>query len=356
MSHAKFEGIGKRSAADRKIQSDWIFAENSMFNRVDSYATEHLTVFPSGRIEVRQFSWSQPMDNTWETGKRCYLLNMSLNNQEPPVTWTHLDTSLQKRITGRVGLTFVPPGQKMLSSFGVGNSRSVCCMLDANVVESFLTEAPTWNWGPALLNDCAQVSGTEIQWLLRRMYREVQEPDFATTDVLETLAKQMAIEIVRKFKLMDSTDSCHAGGLSPWRMRLIRERLYSDAPLPQLEEVATLCDITVRHLARAFRTETGQTLGRYIESVMVERAKALLQAGVPVGQVAKTLGYSHSAAFASAFRRATGVRPSEVKLASSLRSPNLKRTSVPACAKELVRESNGPTGRRTGEVVGWPRK
>jgi AraC family transcriptional regulator len=319
MSHGKIDGTGKRSAADRKIQRDWVFAKNSMFDRVDSYTTENLTVFPGGRIEVRYFSWSRPMDNVWETGKRCYLFNMSLSNQEPPTTWTHLDTGLQKRRTGRGGLTFVPPAQKMSSSFAAGNSRSVCCMLDANVIEAFLTDAPEWNWSQALLDDCAHVGGTEIEWLLRRMYREVQEPDFATADVLETLAKQVAIEVVRKFKLRSSENNYRAGGLAPWRMRLIRERLYSDAPLPYLEEVATLCDITVRHLARAFRTETGQTLGRYIESVMVERAKALLQARVPVGQVAKTLGYSHSGAFASAFRRATGVRPSEVKIGSSQR-------------------------------------
>jgi AraC family transcriptional regulator len=317
MSHGKIDGTGKRSVADRSIRRDWVFAENSMFNRVDSYTTESLTAFPGGRIEVRHFGWSQPMDSVWETGKRCYLFNMSLSNQEPPTTWTHLDTGLQKQRTRRGGLTFVPPGQKMSSSFAAGNSRSVCCMLDSTVVEAFLTEAPEWNWSQALLDDCAHVGGTEIEWLLCRMYREVQVPDFATADVLDTLAKQVAIEIVRKFKLRSHENNNRAGGLAPWRLRLIRARLYSDAPLPDLEEVAALCDITVRHLTRAFRSETGQTLGRYIEAVMVERAKALLQARVPVGQIAKTLGYSHSSAFASAFHRATGVRPSEVRMARS---------------------------------------
>lgn len=312
----KSEPALKRPGADRKIQRDWIVAENSMFNRVDHYTTENLRVFPSGRIEVRQFGWSRPINSIWQTGERCYLFNMSLSNQEPPVTVTHLDTGLQKQLKGRSGLTFVPPGQKMSSSFAAGNSRSLCCMLDANVVESFLTDIPAWNWSQRLFDDCAHVGSTEIQWLLRRMYREVQEPDFATTDILETLAKQLAVEIVRKFKLRGNADDRHNGGLSPWRMRLIHERVHSDAPLPHLKEVAALCDITVRHLARAFRTETGQTLGRYIDAVMVERANTLLQTRVPVGQVAKCLGYSTSGAFAAAFRRATGVQPGEVKTTS----------------------------------------
>jgi AraC family transcriptional regulator len=250
-----------------------------MFDRVDSYTTESITAFPGGRIEVRHFSWSRPLDSVWETGKRCYLFN--------------------------------------LGSFAAGNSRSVCFMLDASVVEALLPDTPEWSWSQALLDDCAHVGGTEIEWLLRRMYREVQKPDFATVAVLEILAKQVAIEIVRKFKLRSCENNCRAGGLAPWRMRLIRERLHSDAPLPHLGELAALCDITVRHLTRAFRTDTGRTLGRYIESVMVERAKGLLQARMPVGQVAKTLGYSHSGAFASAFRRATGVRPSELKMTAS---------------------------------------
>jgi AraC family transcriptional regulator len=316
LAHGRIDGKGRRAPAEREIQRDWVFAQNSMFNRVDNYAMENLTAFPGGRVEVRHFSWSRPMVSVWETGKRCYLFNMSLSNQDPLTTWTHLDTGLQKQRAARGGLTFVPPGQKMSSSFAAGYSRSLCFMLDANMVEALLTEAPEWNWSQVLLDDCAHVGGTEIEWLLRRMYREVQEPDFATAEVLETLAKQVAIETVRKFKLRSSENN-RVCGLAPWRMRLIRERLNSDAPLPDLEEVAALCDITVRHLNRAFRNETGQTLGRHIESVMVERAKALLQARVPVGQVAKTLGYSHSGAFAAAFRRATGVRPSEVKTASS---------------------------------------
>jgi hypothetical protein len=57
MSYGKIECAKKHPVADRKIQRDWVFSENSMFNRVDSYATENLTAFSSGRIEVRQFSW-----------------------------------------------------------------------------------------------------------------------------------------------------------------------------------------------------------------------------------------------------------------------------------------------------------
>jgi AraC family transcriptional regulator len=104
------------------------------------------------------------------------------------------------------------------------------------------------------------------------------------------------------------------GGLAPWRLRLIRERVSSDAPLPGLEELAGSCHLTVRHLTRAYRAQTGRTLGNYIESVMVERAREMLRSALSVEQVARRLGYSHSSAFAAALRRATGLRPSETKM------------------------------------------
>jgi AraC-like DNA-binding protein len=77
--------------------------------------------------------------------------------------------------------------------------------------------------------------------------------------------------------------------------------------------------MTVRHLSRAFRTETGQTLGRYIESVMVERAKALLLEGAPVRDVAESIGYATASSFTSAFRRATGLLPSDIKTGAPTR-------------------------------------
>jgi AraC family transcriptional regulator len=317
MLHGNVESTGKWSAADRKSRGDWVVAENSLFDRMDDYTIEQFTAFPGGRLEVRRFAWSQPMHNVWHTSSRCYLLCLSLSKEEPPSTWTHLDTGLQVSKSVRTGLTFVPPGQHMSASFAAGSSRSVGCMLDAQIVEAYLADTPKWNWDEGLLTSCAHVEGTEIEWLLRRMYREVQVSDFATPDLLETLAKQIADEIIRKFKLRSSDGKGPRGGLARWRMGAIRERLYSEAPLPLLEELADLCDLNVRQLSRAFRVETGQTLGKYVDSAMVARAEALLHKRLSVEQVGRTLGYSNAGAFATAFRRATGVRPREIKMAGA---------------------------------------
>jgi AraC family transcriptional regulator len=151
------------------------------------------------------------------------------------------------------------------------------------------------------------------------MYRELSISDFGSQANLESLAKQLAIEIARKFASGRSPDH-YSSGLAPWRMKRLYERLYSEGPLPDLAELATLCGMSIRHLSRTFRTETGQTLGKYIDAVMVERATEMLAASTPIGETAKRLGFAGPSSFRSAFRRATGLLPSEIKASARPRT------------------------------------
>ncbi len=301
------------SGSRNKLNDGWLNVERSMYDRLDNYETENHHIFPGGWLEVRKYSWSQPIETIWTTGKRCYLISMSLAGHETASVVTNLRTGQCDAFepTGRIFL--VPPEQTMRCQSQRGQVRSMRCMLEAGLVESFLNAAPKCDWSRVPLHKAMHLGGGQIEWLLRRMYREVREPDFATVPVVETLAKQLAVEILRRFRPYCADQNRFVGGLSARHKRLIRERLHSSEPLPGREELALLCDVTVRHLSRAFRTDTGQTLGRYIDSVMVERAKALLLAGVSVRDVAASIGYATPGGFTSAFRRATGLLPSEIE-------------------------------------------
>ncbi len=301
----------RSGSGSHKLNAGWLRVERSMYDRIDWYETENHHVFPGGWLEVRRFGWSQPIENIWSTEKRCYLVNMSLAGHATSVV-TNLATGQcgQLESSGRIFL--VPPQQTMQCQSPKGQVRSMRCVLEASLVESFMDSVPMWDWRRVPLHEEMHLGGGQIEWLLRRMYREIREPDFATVPVIETLAKQLAVEILRKFQPHCADQSCFVGGLSARHKRVIRERLYAQRPLPSRDELAGLCDITVRHLSRAFRTETGQTLGRYIDSVMVERAKVLLMAGAPVRDVAASIGYATPGSFTAAFRRATGVLPSEL--------------------------------------------
>jgi len=298
-------------SGSHKFNDGWLSVERSMYDRIDRYETENHHVFAGGWLEVRKYGWSQPIENIWTTEKRCYLISMSLGGHETSVV-KNLKTGQCGQLESGGRIFLVPPEQTMQCQSQKGQVRSMRCLLEASLVESFLDAVPMWDWRRVPLHEEMQLGGGQIEWLLRRMYREIREPDFATVPVIETLAKQLAVEILRKFRPHCADQSCFAGGLSARHKRLIRERLHAHQPLPSREDLADLCDMTVRHLSRAFRTDTGQTLGTYIDSVMVKRAKALLIAGASVRDVAASIGYATPSSFTSAFRRATGVLPSEI--------------------------------------------
>ncbi|GAA1725671.1 AraC family transcriptional regulator [Isoptericola hypogeus] len=79
-----------------------------------------------------------------------------------------------------------------------------------------------------------------------------------------------------------------------------------------VEDLARVALASRSGFAARFRAATGQTPGRYLAQVRVAHARCLLTAGdVPVATVARRLGYGSDTAFGRAFRRHTGVTPSQ---------------------------------------------
>lgn len=68
--------------------------------------------------------------------------------------------------------------------------------------------------------------------------------------------------------------------------------------------------VNPRTLTRAFRAETGLSMGRWQAAVRAQQAVLLLAAGERVEDVADAVGYRSASAFGAAFRRETGLTPS----------------------------------------------
>lgn len=83
-----------------------------------------------------------------------------------------------------------------------------------------------------------------------------------------------------------------------------------------ISAIAELCGISTSHMRRLFKETTGMSLGSYVETVRIIRAKALLGEGrLPLKQIAYQLGFANPSAFSAAFRRATGITPKAFRLA-----------------------------------------
>ena len=264
--------------------------------------------FGLGTVQEREYAIETIGSKTWS--QRRYSIDVALTTRPRRGWGRYVDGA---NAHGRLGpIVFVPAGRTVQYGTEPGRIHTLFCAFSPRLIEELLPHAPYWH--DAALAEGLQLEDPDIRFVLARIRREVAQQGFASALMIESLLRALAICVVRKFRLeRPEAYVRHAGGLAPWRLHRIRERVYSGEPLPDIAEIAQLCGMSVRHLNRAFKIETGRTVSSYIEQVMIERAEDLLaNSRVSVDEIARTLGFSGASSFTLAFRRATGLRPSEV--------------------------------------------
>ncbi|WP_116209521.1 GlxA family transcriptional regulator [Streptomyces olivoreticuli] len=94
-------------------------------------------------------------------------------------------------------------------------------------------------------------------------------------------------------------------------VRQVMDSVGADPAAPHsLESLARGASVSTRHLGRLFRRETGMTPGRYLESVRLEAAQALLEAGNDsVDTVAQESGLGSSETMRRVFQHTLGITP-----------------------------------------------
>jgi AraC family transcriptional regulator len=105
------------------------------------------------------------------------------------------------------------------------------------------------------------------------------------------------------------------GGLSARKQKLVDEFIEANiAEDISLARLAKLADLSPYHFARAFRRTFGVPPHRYHLARRMEHAtKLLVHASLPVTQIALRIGFREISSFTRAYRRYTGVTPSECR-------------------------------------------
>lgn len=79
---------------------------------------------------------------------------------------------------------------------------------------------------------------------------------------------------------------------------------------PDHSTLAATAGLSRFHFSRLFKLETGMTPGRFIETLRIERAKALIDVGdLPLVEIAYKTGFSDQSHFTRRFRKTTGMTP-----------------------------------------------
>jgi len=305
-----------RGASNDKIGEDIAVRKPlraSLPSALESLSIEHCVEFSDGRVEVRNYTWSQPVEEVWALSANVCVVNMALSPRPVPCRIAHLSLGSHSAPQDVGRILVIPPGSTIRLSASTGRHRAVHCALYRSKIEEVLECDPDWSERWSQRTMCP--GGRQLEWLLFNIYRELRQERFGFELMVESLANALCVELVRRFQPSGVEDLRPLKRrLAPWRMRILRERIEADAPAPDLPELAELCCMTVRQLCRAFKQETGQTIGKFVESAVIDRARMLLsESGLSVGEIARKLGFATSASFAYAFHRNTGLKPSEVE-------------------------------------------
>ena len=104
-------------------------------------------------------------------------------------------------------------------------------------------------------------------------------------------------------------------GLADWQVKKVTG--YMQEHLDEaigLQELADLVYLSRVHFATAFRQATGQSPYGWLTELRISRARQLLgQPELPVTEIALEVGYQTPSAFTAAFRKRTGLTPTEYR-------------------------------------------
>jgi AraC family transcriptional regulator len=260
---------------------------------------------PSARVSLVHYYFAEPPDRPLPVADRfrveLYLTPRHRSARASfPAHWS-------PRRFERLGALFVvPPDQEMIArSDEKASLTSIVCELKTEPLLELFETIPQLT--DQHLSACLDVHDTQVRNLLLRLAAEGRHPGFASEILVESIATQMVVELFRHGNTL--TERSAHGGLAPWQLRVIDERLNQVCETPSLRVLAALCRLSVRQLTRAFRVSRGCSIGAYVAQSQMEHAKRLLAKDECLASIANTLGFSTSSNFCFAFRRTLGMTP-----------------------------------------------
>lgn len=261
---------------------------------------------PFGRAMLVSARWDSPIERLGRAADHHLQLCATASDSRTcyPEVWG------RSRFEPMGTLFFAPAGHLVHSRSDCTEQQAIVCNFSDGALERWFEAR--FDWTSARLESCLDIGHAEIRHLLMRIAGELRSPGFASATLIELMAGQLAIELSRH--LYGIEERVRAGGLAPWRLRLIDDYLRESLADASLAVLAQQCRLSVRQLSRAFRISRGRSIGAYIAELRIQRAQQLLAAGQPIKQVSGDLGFSTPSNFSTAFLRATGESPRAYRL------------------------------------------
>ena len=187
--------------------------------------------------------------------------------------------------------------------------KSVCDRLDVMVSTDVLGSGTDLD-----LIDRFFFRDLEIERICQNLYREMSLAGRADRLYIESLVIELAGILLRRHSRGSGRAEIPLrGGLTRPRAKRVLEYIESNLVGElTLRELANIAGLSAYHFARAFKLAIGVTPHRYILERRVERAKPLLRSTrTTLVDIGLSIGFCGQSHFTTAFRRLTGVTPTE---------------------------------------------
>jgi AraC family transcriptional regulator len=274
---------------------------------------------PLVTVQIARFVLPQPFNNVM-TPVDAYRLDLCVTPRPRNARACFTEKWGPHRFEPIGDMFLVPPGERMHVRADSGRQVSIVCDVQRDHVERWLERDIEWT--DRRLEASLNVSCPHVKSLLLRLAEEAHRPRLESMPLAELIAGQLAIELGRFCMSIENAPA--AGGLAAWRLRIIDERLADLARPPTLGELAALCNMSVRQLTRGFRASRGCSVTDHVLHFRIEGAKRLLAGEENVKAIGFAMGFASPSSFAYAFRRGTGVTPSDFRqrlLRANLQQP-----------------------------------
>lgn len=193
-------------------------------------------------MQLVRFHLLDPSDHIWCQEDASWL-DLCLTPRPLNVRARYCDRWGPNRFQRVGGILLMPAGHAMqIKSDGGDHQASVICKLRSESLREWFEG--DLEWTDRRLESNLDISSPNIRGLLMRLGDEIRHPGFASEVLAELIAAQLAIELCRYWSALANGPA--AGGLAPWRLRLIDERLMELREAPTLAELANLCNLSDR--------------------------------------------------------------------------------------------------------------
>lgn len=202
--------------------------------------------------------------------------------------------------------------EKLVNSVRAGNVQTVNMIFD-RIREENLEKVH-------LSRTIGKMVASDITATLLGLYNSIAEND-NIQELIEKIEKQETLEAalpVLKKQFLDLSEKMEAlrnrkSEAYFLRLKEYIESNYANAQLG-IGMAATAFGLSESYFSLFFKETMGKTFGSYLEGVRLEKAKRLIaQGNFDLEKISEMVGYSSSATFRRAFKRAYGVAPSAWK-------------------------------------------